>query len=199
MVTFKCNWFCDFCAVDTHSKSNIDFDDVLSKIDLIDSNSEVSISGGEPGLLSEHNMETIIQKLVDKNCEINVNTNGTFFRSFYSNHFIMSNVNCFLFHCSEHLDDIISLPNISNDIEFLVVVSDKNYPLLDSFISNNPSLRPLSIFGADQYFVNGKLGPTLSKFNSLKIYQKYKDILSKNSISYLFDKCSYINNELVIL
>ena len=64
-ITYKCNWSCEYCAIrNNHDyKPNLTHEDVLEKLKLIPENSNVTIFGGEPGLVEREKMEIYIQFL----------------------------------------------------------------------------------------------------------------------------------------
>ena len=70
MVTYDCNWDCSFCITDTHSKPKVKREDLKKKINDVVPNSEVSLSGGEPGLLPKKDMEWCIEILKEKNVKL---------------------------------------------------------------------------------------------------------------------------------
>ena len=196
MLTFNCNWFCNFCATDTHSKPKLTFDEVKNKLNQVEEYSQVSISGGEPGMILPRHMKYIIEELQKKHCKININTNGLFFKKYEK---YADNVDSYFYHCSEKLDNVVIPPmSIFKNVEYMIVVTDETYVNLDSFIENNKEIK-FSIFGADKYTVNGKPGASLSKMNALRIYTKYKNILPQESISYLLERCTIVNDKLKVL
>jgi len=192
LLTYKCNWFCNFCNVDTHNQPEPDFDNIKDIIESIPEGAEVSISGGEPGLLSREKMEYCIDKLRTKNAIINVNTNGTFFSNFGD---LIEQIDSIYYHCSEDLD-IKKGINLYNNIdytktEFMLTVTDDNFHNLGWFIESYPDIL-FKIQGADQHIVNGKPGTKLSNKNAIKIMIDYKDKVDKDSYMYLLGKCKDI-------
>ena len=53
---------------------------MLHRVEAIEPNSEVTFSGGEPGILNRKQLELLIKILKDKNCVIDLLTNGLFFK-----------------------------------------------------------------------------------------------------------------------
>lgn len=193
-VTYKCNWFCDYCSEDTHNRNEVTVEDIKRKLAAIPANSDVSITGGEPGVLKTEVLQMIFDDLQAKNCWINVNTNGTFFRR----HQELCHIpNSFLYHCSEHLDDDeIYIPDFVDPtkIDFQLVITDDTYHRLDYYIEKYPNIKFL-IFGADRVQYDKKrTGKGLSRENGFKIYQKYKDRIHPNSYIYLITTCREVND-----
>ena len=57
---------------------NISEQEVLSLLENVESGSEVTLSGGEPGLCERKFIFKIFRILLEKNTKIKVNTNGLF-------------------------------------------------------------------------------------------------------------------------
>jgi organic radical activating enzyme len=121
-ITKKCNWFCRYCIVDTHNSEDIYINDILKHIDNIPNNSVVNLSGGEPGILSSDKLNLIFNKLRIKECEININTNGLFFKNHKNLDKYISN---YFYHLSEDLYDIPFINYISDiDLKLLENIRD---------------------------------------------------------------------------
>jgi len=178
-VTSKCNWDCEYCIVDTKNKREPDFNKTKEIINKIPNNSLVMLSGGEPGTLKKEYMEELFDILRIKNCRIQINTNGLFFENFlYLDKYICH----YLYHCSENLDDIVKIPNVSPyKLCYIIVVTDNNLEKLEDFINNNTHIRLKILLGH-----NKKGQKTLSIKNKLSIFTKYKSCID-NSITSSFD------------
>ena len=186
-VTYRCNWKCDYCSEDTWNRPDVTEDELLAKVRSIHPNSDVSITGGEPGLLPKPLMETVIDQLHEKNCEVNVNTNGTFFKRFG---YLCDRVDTFLYHCSENLDDTeIFIPdNVNLDkVQFMLVLTDENYTRLDSFLNKHPGIDFL-VFGADNV-----IGKGLSRANGFKVSKEYRGRINEDSHIHLITTCWEVN------
>jgi len=193
-VTYDCNWNCGFCIVDTHHQPKVTFEELKEKIDEVEPFSEVSLSGGEPGLLKQNELEYCIKTLKNKNCKINVNTNGTFFVNHKE---YCDDIDFFYYHCSENLDidKGILLDGVPLDkTEFMVVLTDENFKRLDWFIENYPNIL-FRVASADEAMVGGKKGTTLNTKNAIKVWKKHKDKITKDSVMYLLENCVSVNNE----
>lgn len=187
-VTYKCNWFCNYCSEDTHNRNDVSFDDIKRKVDAIPPNSDVAITGGEPGTLKREVMEWIFHELKSKGCFINVNTNGTFFKK----HRELCHIpDSFLYHCSEHLEDEeIWIPEHvdQSKIDFQLVITDDTMDRLEYYIEKYPDIKFL-IFGADNV-----IGKGLSRANGFKIYKQYKDRINPDSYIHLITTCREVND-----
>ena len=187
MSTYKCNWNCPYCVTNTHSQPDVTDEDILFKLNEIQPNSEVSLSGGEPGLVSKENIEIIFNNLLEKNCKISINTNGLFFKKYpeYDNL-----ISYYLYHFSENLDLTKDhyIPEINKEkITFMLVVTNENYSRLDEFLEKYKDIT-FSIFAATKNKLEDERY-ILSKKNSFEIYKKYKDRLDPDSIKNLLLTC----------
>lgn len=142
VITYKCNWRCEYCCVDTHARAEVSRDTVFSKIKKIEDGNNVTISGGEPGMLSAEYLEEVLQLLTQKNCDIGLNTNGLFLEKHKGLLKYISNVN---YHCSENLDIAVPILNLSDissatKIDYQLVVHDKNEHKLEAFLNHYPDI-----------------------------------------------------------
>lgn len=191
--TFKCNWDCDYCIMDTHNQNEPQ--NIIENAKSINNNSFVSISGGEPGLGKKNIVEEVFAILINKNCTIHLNTNGVFLEKFPH---LLKHVNSITYHCSEYLDD----PNFKRyphleQLSYEITVTDDMMEKLDNFFEKNSDLQFL-VFSADKkYNKYGKVNKHLSKANIIKIYKKYKKFILNESLSKLFESCK--NNSISLL
>jgi len=185
IVTYKCDWRCAYCSADTHTKKSPSFEHIKRIVDDIELNSEVALTGGEPGYAKPEVIEYVIKTLKDKNCHITINTNGAFFKRYPQ---YCDQVNDFFYHCTEDLntEKEIFIPEGDYLIDYMLVVSDENYERLDHFITNYPDIEFL-ITGADPLIVNGVMGPSLSRKFALKIIQKYHKQIHPDSVIRLLE------------
>jgi molybdenum cofactor biosynthesis enzyme MoaA len=165
-VTYKCNWNCSYCISNTHLQPYKTLENVLQEIDLFENNSSVTLSGGEPGMLSENDLDIIIKKLQDKNIIIDLVTNGLFLEKY--SHFLdrISNV---LYHCVEDLETKkdIKFYKIENKIKYILVyekITDLEY-YLNKYSNIHFIITP-----------NIKKGKTYNIKEFLKILNKYPNI-----------------------
>ena len=83
-LTHECNWHCPYCAIHVHSLPPVSRSELEEKIKKVPPRSVVTLSGGEPGLLSRDDIDYVIMSLRDKKCILNLNTNGTFIKKYPS-------------------------------------------------------------------------------------------------------------------
>lgn len=183
-VTYKCNWRCDYCSEDTWNRPRVD--NLQEKLDSIHPNSDVSITGGEPGILPKDIMEDVINQLAEKNCIISVNTNGTFFKRFK---YLDDKVDSYLYHCSEQLEDEeIIIPDIDQSkIQYMLVITDDNMDRLEYYVSKYPKINFL-VFGADNV-----IGKGLSRKNGFEISRKFRGRIDEDSHIHLITSCWEVN------
>lgn len=181
VITWICNWYCEYCCVDTHNRPVITMDEVRAKLDKVIPGYNVTLSGGEPGAMKRKDLEFIIDELKKKGCRPSVNTNGTFIRKFRD---LCEEMDCILYHCSEDIDvedDIIFDAGL--DIEYLLIVTDNNFHKLGAFLNKYPetifnlvaATNPIGVFG-----------PTLSVENKHSMLKQYHKQMSKESIRRVF-------------
>lgn len=141
VLTYKCNWNCDYCLVDTHNQPDLTFKKVLQDAEEIKANSEVTFSGGEPGLLTKRNLTQLIDILKTKGCVIDILTNGMFIKKHIE---LIDEFEEVLYHCVEYLGDEIKYPNLNQDkVTYILVVTDRdlsNSSILD-MIDNYPHIK----------------------------------------------------------
>lgn len=180
-LTFKCNWSCPYCAIrNSHDyKDNVSYDETIAKVDSVPAGSRVTLTGGEPGLVSKEHLEAYIDSLRSKNCELYLETNGLFIERY------PDLCSCFyeiLYHCSDNLD--ASKPIIQNGMEnlrYLIVVSDGNFKNLDKFLQTYKDIK-FDIIEATYPYKEEITGPTLSSANKHAIMAKYSKHMTKDSI-----------------
>jgi organic radical activating enzyme len=177
ILTYKCNWFCEYCCVDTHKQLPLSFDDIKLKLKKVLPNYNVTLSGGEVGLLSENIILFVIEYLKNINCSISLNTNGLFIKKFPHLLFYFDEI---LYHCSENLnpnDNIIKNIN-HNNIQYLLVLTDNNFPLFNDFLSIHSDIIFNAIPASNPEFINNI---TLSDSNKAILLTKYFKKISKDS------------------
>lgn len=166
-VTNRCNWFCSYCLVDTHNRDLLPIEEVLKTISEIPDGTSVTLSGGEPGMLERKNIELIIQKLQEKNCNIDLLTNGLFLTRYND---LLVNISEVFYHC---IEDIPSFIKNNKEIDFGI-----NLPTHDKF---------------DFIYVIVVLYEDLVSGNAQKIIEKYPDIQFMISPNKLLGKDKIIN------
>jgi organic radical activating enzyme len=177
-ITYDCNWNCDYCIIDTHNKSKRKLKQVLEDIDLLPNKSNISLGGGEPGMLEYNEIYEIIKKLKDKECNIDLLTNGLFIKEFINTE-IMKNIDTIHYHCVENLKDNIEFTEIlDKDVDYIIIITDDNYKYLESFLNKYSNIT-FSITPS----MNVK---PLSKKIMFEIIKKYKHRMTKRSIKEFF-------------
>jgi organic radical activating enzyme len=186
-VTYKCNWFCNYCSEDTHNRNDVTIADLKRKVEQLPNGSDVSITGGEPGLLDKEIMLWLLTELKNKGCLININTNGTFFKKHRD---VCHMPDSFLYHCSEHLeDDEIWIPEHIDiaKITFQLVVTDDTMDRLSYYVNKYANIKFL-VFGADNV-----IGKGLSRANGFKLCKEFKDRIDPESYIYLMTTNKEVN------
>ncbi len=195
-VTYTCDWSCDFCSRDLN-KPKIKIEDTLNKIRKFENGSDVTLSGGEPGLMNSEEMHQIINLLVEKNCIIYVATNGAFMRNHSD---LMDKISMITYHCSEKLDAVIErFDQYTDKIEYVVVVNDTNLPNLDNFLKINKDANSpkISLIGAKKGELRNtepRYGVGLSFKNKAKVLHiaKKPEYTNTADIMVLFEDIKHI-------
>lgn len=192
-LTYKCDWDCSYCSADTHSNRTPPVEIIKQRIDRIESNSEVSLTGGEPGYAKREIVEYAFTELKKKQCRINVNTNGAFFVRYPE---FCELTDDFFYHCSEDLNTYkqIYRPDLKYVVDYMLIVSDENIDRLDYFITNYPDITFL-VTGATAVEVKGRMGPSLSKRNAMLTWVKYKSRIHPDSFRRLIERCDVLCEE----
>jgi len=125
-LTNKCNWHCNYCVAEIHSQPERPYEDVLRDAHNIEAGSEVTFSGGEPGLLKREQLEELIDVLKSKDCVIDLLTNGVFIKRYPD---LLKEFGKVHYHCVEYLcRDAIEFPNLEHDnVVYCLVVTDDNF------------------------------------------------------------------------
>jgi organic radical activating enzyme len=126
-LTNKCNWHCDYCVADIHNQPELPYEEVLRRVHLIRPGTEVTFGGGEPGLLKREQLEEIIRILKDKDCVIDLLTNGLFFKRHMPLISVFGKIH---YHCVEYLPDDIEFPDLQKDYDhifYALVVTNTNF------------------------------------------------------------------------
>jgi organic radical activating enzyme len=178
IVTTRCNWNCPYCAVrnSVDAKADCRPESIVARLNGIPDGSNVTIFGGEPGLLGANVLDGYFSILERKGCRIYVETNGTFFR--YPE--LCTRAYQILFHCSEDLFDKKPVERHDEyDVRYLVVVTDDNLSRLDGFLKRNPNLKfdliPSSFF-------HDRTGPILSERGKYEVISRYASRMTNDSI-----------------
>ena len=184
VVTWVCNWHCDYCCVDTHNRPTLTMDEVKSKIDKIIPGYNVTLSGGEVGSMKRADIEFILDELEKKNCKPSINTNGLFIKRYRD---LLPRFETILYHCSENLDiDDEIIVDSSIDLQYLLIVTDKNFHKLDAFLDKYPDIK-FSLVAATM--PEGITGTTLStKFKHAMIARHHKRMTEESKLRVFKEK-----------
>lgn len=178
-ITYKCNWNCSYCAIKNKYdyKETLTHDDILKKLDKIPNNSNVTLFGGEPGLVERKKLETYIKFLTNKNCALFLETNGTFIKNYPDLILLFKEV---LYHCSENLEstEIIDCSKFTN-IRYMLIIHDENINRLETFLTHNKNIKFDLIEATYPY--PEMIGPTLSKKNKNLLLTKFGNRMTKDS------------------
>ena len=138
VVTWTCNWFCDYCCVDTHNRPTLTMDDVKAKLDKVIPGYNVTLSGGEVGSMKRHEIEYILSELEKKGCRPSINTNGLFIKRYRD---LLPRFDTVLYHCSENLDlDDELIIDATLNLQYLLIVTDSNFYKLEAFLNKYPDI-----------------------------------------------------------
>jgi organic radical activating enzyme len=139
VVTWVCNWFCDYCCVDTHNRPKLTMEEVKAKLDRVIPGYNVTLSGGEVGTMKRDDIEFILSELESKGCPVSINTNGLFIKRYRD---LLPRFDTILYHCSEDLDinDDIIIDSELN-LQYLLIVTDNNFNRLDAFLAKYPDIK----------------------------------------------------------
>lgn len=180
ITTYRCNWDCSYCVIDTHKRNRempISFDQLKHKIDSISPNSQVCLSGGEVGLLTLSQIEYIFLQLKEKNCNIDVLTNGLFIEKYFS---FIDQVDEVHYHCVIGVEHDIQFPDLPQDkFIYLLVVTNENVDAIDDFMDRYPLIR-------FKLCCNSKKGETLTRQRAFKLFTRNKHRILKQSFETLF-------------
>jgi organic radical activating enzyme len=139
VVTWVCNWFCDYCCVDTHNRPTLTMDDVKEKLEKVIPGYNVTLSGGEVGSMKRADIEFILAELEAKGCSISINTNGLFIKRYRD---LLPRFETILYHCSEDLDSADEIiVDAELHLQYLLIVTDNNYHKLEAFLAKYPDIQ----------------------------------------------------------
>lgn len=180
-LTHKCNWDCRYCAIRTHSLPVISEEEALDKVKAVAGKFQtITFSGGEPGLLSKEILEQMIKVVEDSGSVLCINTNGTFIRKYPD---MVSSFDEVIYHCSRDLDDTLLIYPQFNNIRYMLVVDDVNYPRLKYYLDSNLDV-VFDIVPAS--YEPGDTRKQLSVFNRMEIIKKFSDRITFESQRRLF-------------
>ncbi len=192
-LTYKCNWKCSYCITDTHHQTEPQ--NIIDKIKTIENGSDISISGGEPGLANEEIVRLAFELLTKKDCTIHLNTNGKFLNVYPQ---YLDHINSITYHVfADEVNPFFRrYPELEHKLDYAITVTNQMMDKLDTFFKINQDLK-FCVFSADMRVNDdGSVNNFLDKKNILKIYTKYKNQITPDSLSKLFGKCVTSQNQL---
>lgn len=181
IVTWTCQWHCEYCCVDTHNRPDLPFEDVKRKLERIPNGKYVTLSGGEVGALKRDQVEYIINTLKDKQCSLGINTNGLFIKRYRD---LLHHFDEVLYHCTEDInvdDEVIIDPTLS--LEYLVIVTDNNFHRLGQFLDKYPTIQFNLVAASNP---EGISGPVLSPHLKHKMLIEYHTRMTEASKRRIF-------------
>jgi len=192
VVTWVCNWHCDYCCVDTHNRPKLTMEEVKAKLDKVIPGYNVTLSGGEVGSMKRADIEYILDELEKKGCRPSINTNGLFIKRYRD---LLPRFDTILYHCSENLDideDIIIDPELN--LQYLLIVTDTNFIRLEQFLDKYPQIQFHLVAATNPEGVNGVvLSPKLKNKMLAKFYSRMSEESKKRVfIEKNFDSIIYL-------
>jgi organic radical activating enzyme len=186
VVTWVCNWHCDYCCVDTHNRPKLTMDDVKKKLDKIIPGYNVTLSGGEVGSMKRADIEFILSEIEKKGCRPSINTNGLFIKRYRD---LLPRFDTVLYHCSEDMnldDEVIIDPELN--LEYLLIVTDKNFDNLGAFLDKYENIQ-FHLVAATM--PEGIVGTTLSNKNKHAMLAKYHHRMTEQSKRRVFNEKNF--------
>lgn len=181
MVSCKCNWHCQYCAVNNshdHRDSLLD-EVVLANARKVEPRSVVTLFGGEPGLAERDLLENCLAILEAKHCRIYLETNGLFIQRYPD---LLEHFYEILYHCSEDLaedDQILKLDH--KRTRYMIIVHDKNINKLQSFLEKHKDTR-FDIIEATYPYPEEMNGPRLSMENKKMLIERFAQRMTCESL-----------------
>jgi organic radical activating enzyme len=177
VVTWVCNWYCEYCCVDTHNRPKLTMEAVKAKLEKVISGYNVTLSGGEVGSMKRADIEFILAELEAKGCSVSINTNGLFIKRYRD---LLPRFDEILYHCSENMniaDEIIIDPDLK--LNYLLVVTDNNFNNLEAFLEKYNNIKFNLVPATNP---TGISGPILSLINKNKMIKLYHHRMTTDSI-----------------
>lgn len=182
-VCYQCDWNCNYCCVQTHTKTPVSDKEIKDNFlshQIKDSN--ITISGGEPSFASDHLLIFLIEYALMNRCDLNLNTNGRFFRAKPELIKYFEEIN---YHVSENLKpekikEYLVPDNVN--VNYIIIVTDKNFKKLAKFIDMNLEFlvynKLLLIPASNPYGVEG---PILSPENYKYVLSNFRSFMTNES------------------
>lgn len=138
---------------------------------------EVSVSGGEPGMLKHYQVSELIGRLKGKNCDMDLITNGLFIKRYpeFLHHFKQIS-----YHCVEYIDDEIEHLDIDHpNVVYNIVVTKSNMDKLGEFFKRYPNIK-------FKLLANIRKHDNITVRDFLAVIKKHKDSILKYDTKYEF-------------
>lgn len=181
MVSCKCDWHCQYCAVNnSHDRRDaLPLEVVLTNARKVEPWSVVTLFGGEPGLAERALLEQCIAILESKHCKIYLETNGLFIQRYPD---LLEHFHEVLYHCSEDLaeEDQILVSTFKR-IRYLIIVHDKNINRLQSFLEKHKDIK-FDFIEATYPYPEEMNGPRLSSKNKKIVVEKFAARMTTESL-----------------
>lgn len=191
-ITYKCNWNCEYCCVQTHTKKAFQNEEIINNLkkssnNFIDLNGgALTISGGEPSLADSELIKEIYNLSKEHNFQLLLNSNG---RIFYPKVYPIFKdmikdieINWHVSENCEWFDNIYWILSLiekdSLNVQPMLVVTNNNIINLDNFMNNWPKTIKILIVPASNPYT-GKI--YLDTEHQKSIYNKYKKYLTPES------------------
>ena len=169
VVTYKCNWNCSYCCVDTHNQPNVKLSELKEKLDKIKRDYKgwnITLSGGEVGMMSYSEITMILEELKDFN--LSLNTNGLFLKKYPE---LIENFSDILYHASPEMADRNVMLNLPDNVQYMIVISDENLKNLKDFLEYYKDIIFHLVPASNP---EGIHKPILSKQNKFKILKQFR-------------------------
>ena len=191
-ITYKCNWNCEYCCVQTHTKKALSNEEIINNLkkssnNFIDLNGgALTISGGEPSLADSKLIKEIYNLSKEYNFQLSLNSNGRIFYPKVYSIFkdIMKDIEI-NWHVSENckwFEDIHWILSLiekdSLNVQPMLVVTNNNVINLDNFMDKWTKTTKILIVPASNPYT-GRIH--LDKNHQKVIYNKYKKHLTPES------------------
>ena len=191
-ITYKCNWNCEYCCVQTHTKKALSNEEIINNLkkssnNFIDLNGgALTISGGEPSLADSKLIKEIYNLSKEYNFQLSLNSNGRIFYPKVYSIFkdIMKDIEI-NWHVSENckwFEDIHWILSLiekdSLNVQPMLVVTNNNVINLDNFMDKWTKTTKILIVPASNPYT-GRI--YLDKNHQKVIYNKYKKHLTPES------------------
>ena len=132
IVTWDCNWNCNYCIVDTHDRpNNISKLRLSQKLRNIGEYEDISVAGGEPGEADKGLLIYTLEYLKAKKCYIRLLTNGLFAEKYPD---LLHYFDLIIYHCSDKYNNtpitheyFEKYTKEDCEIDYLLVIENDKY------------------------------------------------------------------------